>query len=369
MFKVDKEKVYNLLKKLCDTIGPSGFEDDVRNIVIEELKPYADKLWVDALGNVIALKKGSKGSSRLMIAAHMDEIGLIVRYIDDRGFLRFQAIGGVNVRVLPGQRVLVKTGKGTIVKGVIGVKPPHIMKPEEAKQVMDIKDMFIDIGVSSRDEAEKLGVRVGSVAVFDRELVRMGNSDYITGKSLDDRVGLATMIEAFKLIDNNEVDVYAVATVQEEVGLKGARVAAFSISPHAAIALDVTIASDVAGVPEPDWICRLGKGPAIKIVDGRNASGLIAHPKIRDKLVEVAEKHKIPYQLEVLPGGTTDASIIALNKEGVPAATVSIPSRYIHSPAEVVHLEDVVNTIKLTAAFASDIKDEWLKQIIRKEIK
>ncbi|MEM4435078.1 MAG: hypothetical protein QXP10_03270, partial [Sulfolobales archaeon] len=240
MYEITKDQVYSLLKKLSETVGPSGFEDSVRDVVIEELKPHADSLWVDSLGNVIAVKKGSRGSGRLMLAGHMDEIGLIVSHIDQRGFIRFQPIGGVSERTLLGQRVLIKTRDGRVIRGVIGSKPPHIMKPEELKQVPEIKDMYIDIGASSKDEAEKMGVTVGTIAVFDRDLAIVGgSSDVVTGKALDDRVGVVATIEGFKAIDGNEVDVYAVATVQEEVGLKGARVAAYSITPDVAIALDV----------------------------------------------------------------------------------------------------------------------------------
>ena len=368
MYEITKEGVYSLLKRVSEVVGPSGFEEPVREIVIEELKPYADSLWVDSLGNVIAVKRGSRGGGRLMLAGHMDEIGLIVSHVDQRGFLRFQPIGGVSERVLLGQRVLIRTRSG-VVRGVIGSKPPHIMKPEELKQVPEVKDMYIDVGASSREEVERMGIAVGSVAVFERDLTPLGSSDVVTGKAIDDRVGVVAMVEGFKAIDGNEVDVYAVATVQEEVGLKGARVAAYSITPNVAVALDVTIASDVAGVPEQEWITQLGKGPAIKVVDGRAATGLIAHPAVRDKLIEVAREHGIPHQVEVAPGGTTDASIIALNKEGVPAATVSIPSRYIHSPVEVVHLGDLVNAAKLTAVFSSKITTEWALSLSRRVLK
>ncbi|MCX8184952.1 MAG: M42 family metallopeptidase [Sulfolobales archaeon] len=369
MYEITRDRAFQLLKKLSEAIGPSGFEDSIREIVVDELRPYADSMWVDSLGNVIAVKKGSRGSGRLMLAGHMDEIGLIVSHIDQRGFLRFQPIGGVSERVLLGQRVIIKTREGRVVRGVIGSKPPHIMKPEELKQVPEIKDMYIDVGTSSREEVEKIGISIGSIAVFERDLSFIGSSDIVTGKALDDRVGLAATVEAFKAVDGNEVDVYAVATVQEEVGLKGARVAAYSITPDVALALDVTIASDVAGVPEQEWITQLGRGPAIKVVDGRAATGLIAHPTVRDKLVEIARQYNIPHQVEVAPGGTTDASIIALNKEGVPAATVSIPSRYIHSPVEIIHLSDLVNAAKLTALFSSKISSEWALSISKRVIK
>ncbi|MGC9181544.1 M42 family metallopeptidase [Thermogladius sp.] len=363
-----KEEMYSLLQKLTSVHAPSGFEYLIHDTVISELERNADKVWVDSLGNVIALKKGSKGGASLMLAAHMDEIGLFVSYIEDDGFLRVTPIGGVLERTLLHQRVVIVTRSGRTVKGVIGLKPPHVVKPEEAQKIPEIKELFVDIGASSRDEVEKMGVRVGDVAVFDRAMERLAG-DRVTGKAFDDRAGLAVMLKAFQLIDNNEADVYAVATVQEEVGLKGARTAAFAISPSAAIALDVTIASDFPGVAKSEQFTRLGKGPAIKIADGRNASGLITHPEILNFMIKVAEEEKIPYQLEVIPGGTTDASIIALNREGVPAGAVSVPARYIHSPTEVIDLNDLAYAVLLTEKIAEKASVEWLKRIKMRVVK
>lgn len=357
-----------MLKSFSEVIGPSGNESDVRGLVADRLKGFADGVWVDTLGNVIAVKKGSKGVGRLMLAAHMDEIGLFVSHIDDKGFLRVLPIGGVTERSLIYQRVIVKTRDGRIYKGVIGMKPPHVIKPEEARQIPELKELFVDIGASSRDEVSKLGVRVGDVAVFDRELSPL-SGDRVTGKAIDDRVGLTAMIKAFEYIESPELDVYAVATVQEEVGLKGAEVAAYSITPDVALALDVTVASDFPGVSEHEWCTQLGKGPAIKIADGRSASGLIAHPEVVDALVKTAEELNIPYQVEVLAGGTTDASVIALNKEGVPAGVVSIPSRYIHSPVEVVDLKDIVDTVRLVRAFVQRASYDWVSSLKERRLK
>lgn len=368
MGNIDKKELYRLLKRLCNIVSPSGFEEEVRDIVIKELEPYADKLWVDSMGNVIAFKRGSN-EGKLMVAAHMDEIGLMIKHVTKNGFLKFTPIGGWSERILPGQRVLIKTLKGRIVRGVIGSKPPHIMKPEEAKQVIPMKDLFIDIGVSSREEAERLGVTPGAIAVIERDVVKLGNPDVVTGRAFDDKVGVVTMIEYFKNLSNHVVDVYVVATVQEEVGLKGARTAAFSISPDLGIALDVTIASDTPGAPEDEHVTKLGKGPAIKIMDGRSGSGVIAHPAIRDLLIKTAEEEKIPYQLEVLPGGTTDASAIQLTREGVPVGTISIPARYIHSPIEVVNLNDVVNSIRLLLGFTRRVNKEWISNVLRRDVK
>jgi len=365
-----KHEMFELLKKLSDLVATSGRENSVRGVVADYLKNYADKVWIDSLGNVIAYKKGSgSGKAKLMLAAHMDEIGLFVSHIDEKGFIRVLPIGGVTERALVYQRVLIRTRDGRIVRGVIGLKPPHVAKPEEARQVPELRELFVDVGAKSREEVEKhLGISIGDIAVFDRELVLL-NFDRVTGKALDDRVGLATVVKAFELLEKPEVDIYAVATVQEEVGLKGARVAAYTISPTAAIAVDVTIASDVPGVSEHEWFTQLGKGPAIKIADGRAAGGIIVHRELIDKLIEVTTKLGIPCQIEVAAGGTTDASIIQLNKEGVPAGVISIPARYIHSPVEVVDLNDVVNAVKLLKGFAESISEEWLIKLRGYEVK
>ncbi|BEP16848.1 M42 family metallopeptidase [Pyrofollis japonicus] len=338
------DEFWSLLKKLSDAFGVSGFEDEIRGIVMDELRSAADEVRVDKWGNVIAVKRG--GDTKVMWAAHMDEIGFLVRAIDEKGFLYLAPVGGWSDLVVPAQRLRIRLDDGRIIYGVVGMKPPHLLSPEEQKQVIPLSKLFVDIGVSSREEAEKLGVRIGLPADLDREAVRLTETR-VTGKAFDDRVGLAAMIWAFKHIDPAEQTIYAVATVQEEVGLKGARVAAFALRPDAAIALDVTTANDVPGVAVQDRVVELGKGPAIKVADGRNAGGLIAHPKIFKILVETAKQEGIPYQLELLPGGTTDAAAIAFTAEGVPAGTISIPTRYIHSPVELLDLRDALNTAKL----------------------
>ncbi len=367
-YRTDKERLFQILKKLTGVPSPSGFEDKIREVVIEELKPYADKIWVDSMGNVIALKKGA-GEGKLMLAAHMDEIALMVKAIDKNGFIRFVPIGGWSPRILPGQRVIIVNLDGKMIRGVIGSKPPHIMKPDEQNKVIPIHELFIDIGVTSREEAENLGVTMGSVIVMERETVRIGNGDIVTGRALDDKIGVAVMIEAFKELENPAVDVYAVATVQEEVGLKGARTAAYSISPDLAIALDVTVASDIPGVSEEDYVTRVGKGPAIKIMDGRAGTGQIVPKPIRDLLIRTAKEDNIPCQLEVLPGGTTDAAAIQLTRSGIPAGTVSIPTRYLHSPVELLSLEDGVNAVRLINGFIRRLNKDWINNVLRREVK
>ncbi|NPA96715.1 MAG: M42 family metallopeptidase [Crenarchaeota archaeon] len=364
---MSREEFFKLLKRLADANGPTGREGSVRDIVVEELKEVADEVRIDALGNVIAVKKG-RGSGRFMLAAHMDEIALIVSYIDEKGFVKFLPVGGVMERNVVGQRVRIITRSGKVVRGVIGLKPPHAAKPEEARQLPEMREMFIDIGASSRAEAEAMGVSVGDFIVFDRELVRLGEKR-VTGKALDDRVGVAVMIAAFKELGETDASIYAVATVQEEVGLKGARTAAFSIDPHAAIAIDVTIAQDIPGVEEHEYVTRLGKGPAIKVIDGRKGTGLISDQRLVDKLIEVAKAKSIPFQVEVAPGGTTDASAINLTREGVPAATISIPTRYLHSAVELLDLDDAINAAKLLKEFAESIPSSWLEELRGKRIK
>lgn len=358
--ETEKSNFFVLLKKLSDALGVSGYELEVKPLIMEEIKDLADEIRVDKLGNIIAFKKGSSKGPKIMLAAHMDEIGLVVTHIDNRGFLRFTGIGGWNERILPGQRVIIRTEKGKI-RGVIGMKPPHIMTPEEKKQILEMGKLFVDIGVSSKEEATNLGVKIGSVMILDREMVRLAGTDRVTGKAFDDRIGVAVLIHVLKALKNveHEANVYAVFTVQEEIGLKGATVSAFAVKPDVGIAVDVTIANDVPVVEEKDWITQMGKGPAIKVLD----KGNISHPKVREMLIKIAEEEKIPYQLEVLTGGATDAAAIMLTREGVPVSTISIPTRYIHSPIEVIDLKDAIYASKLLASFVKKVNNEWVMEL------
>ncbi|ADB57229.1 M42 family metallopeptidase [Archaeoglobus profundus] len=334
--------MFELLKKLCDAHGISGYEDEVREIVKAELEGYVDEIKVDKLGNLICIKNGSEFKE--MVCAHMDEIGFMVKYIDEKGFIRFTPIGGWFSQIALGQRVVLHGSKGKVY-GVIGCKPPHVMKDEERKKAIEFKDMFIDVGAESKDDVKEMGIEIGTPITIDRELVKMGNR--ITGKALDDRAGLAVMIEALKRT-KSDATIYAVATVQEEVGLKGARVSAFAIEPNVALALDVCVATDFPGAESTYMDIKLGKGPAITIVDA-SGRGLIATKNVVKWLKETAEKNEIPYQLEVAEGGTTDATAIQLTKAGIPSGVVSIPARYIHSPVEVVDMRDMENSANLVA--------------------
>jgi len=345
--------MFELLEKLSNAHGISGYEDEVRELIKAELEGVVDEIRVDKLGNLIAVKNGSK--RKLMVAAHMDEIGFMVKYIDDKGFIRVTPIGGWFHQTVLNQRVILHGSKGKVY-GVFGCKPPHIMHEDERKKIVKIRDMFVDIGASSRDEAIEMGINVGTPITTDRQLVRLGQK--VTGKAFDNRAGVAAMIFAMKET-RSDATIYAVGTVQEEVGLKGARTSAFAIEPDAAIALDVCVATDFPSSESAHTDIKLGKGPAITVADA-SGRGLIASKKVLEWLKGVAEENGIPFQLEVAEGGTTDATAIHLTKAGIPTGVVSVPSRYIHTPVEIIDINDLQNA-SLLVARALERADRYLK--------
>lgn len=332
------------LEKLSNACGVAGREEEVRSLMKNFLKPHVDEVKEDRLGNIIGLKKGKKNAPIVMLAAHMDEIGLLVKTIVKEGFLQFMKIGGIDDRILLAQKVMIHTEKGSL-HGIIGSKPPHIQKEEERKKVPTFDELFIDVGAKDQEEVRKMGAKIGDSVCFDIKFAKV-RKDVVIGKAFDDRVGCAVMIEAMKRLEKAECTVYAVGTVQEEVGLRGAATSAFGIYPDVGIALDVTVAGDVPGVREVEAPTKLRKGPSIEIAD----SGLITPPKVLRLLVDSAEEKKIPYQLETGLPGQTDAARISLTKEGVPSGAVSIPTRYIHSPSSLLSLQDAENTVKLVVA-------------------
>jgi len=346
--------VVKLLKKLSNAHGISGYEDEIREIIEKELDGFVDKIETDKLGNIVCIKKGS--DYKIMLAAHMDEIGFMVKYVDDKGYIRIVPIGGWFDQTVLSQRVILHGNKGKIY-GVIGCKPPHLMREDEKKKMVKIEDMFIDVGASSREEASKLGIEVGTPITIDREVVMLGENK-VTGKAFDDRVGVAVMIEAIKQT-KSEATIYAVGTVQEEVGLKGARTSAFAIFPDVAIALDVCTAADHPGTESAYMDIKLGKGPAIAIAES-SGRGLITTKKVFTWLKRTAEEYKIPHQLEVTERGMSDAAIIYLTRSGIPAGTISVPARYIHTPVEVVDIRDLKNAAILTAR-ALETAREYLR--------
>ncbi|MCX8153922.1 MAG: M42 family metallopeptidase [Candidatus Bathyarchaeota archaeon] len=341
------------LEKLSNAYGVTGREDEVRNLLIKLIKPYVDEVSLDRLENVIAVKKGRRASPKVMLAAHMDEIGLMVKTITKDGFLQFVKMGGIDDRILLAQKVLVCTKKG-LLHGIIGSKPPHIQKEEERKKIVNYDELFIDIGAGNREDAEAKGVKIGDPVVFDVKYTKI-NDDVVIGKAFDDRVGCAIMIEVLKILEKTDCTVYAVGTVQEEVGLRGATTSAFGIDPDVGIALDVTVAGDVPGVKEFESNMKMGKGPALTVAD----AGLITHPKVLRLLLDVAEENKIAYQLETGLPGTTDAARISLTRQGVPSGTVSVATRYIHSPTGMLSLRDAENAAKLVAAAIQKIQKQF----------
>lgn len=329
-----------LLKELCEAHGVPGKEDQVREILERELSEFC-RVEADAMGNLIARK--GRGGKKIMLAAHMDEIGLMVKHIDEKGFLRFTTLGGFYDPTLLNQRVYLHTSKGRI-RGVIGSKPPHLMEEKEREKPVKYKDMFIDVGAKDRKDAENLGVGVGDFITLERSFTTLRRG-FITGKAFDNRLGCYTMVEVARNIQG-DFTLYAVGTAQEEVGLKGARTSAYRINPDMAIVVDVTTTGDHPGIKEEESTVKLESGPVITIVDAKGR-GVITHPEVKDLLIRTAEDHKIPYQLEVGEGGTTDATAIQLTREGIPSGVVSIPARYIHTPVSVASEKDVKNCIKL----------------------
>ena len=336
--------VKELLRKLSNAHGISGSEGGLVAVIKKELKGHVDEIHEDPLGNLIALKKG--GKFRVMLAAHMDEIGLIVKHIDDRGFIRFAAMGGFYAPTLLSQRVVLHTNAGPLY-GVIGGKPPHMMDEDERKKGVKTDDMFIDIGAVNKEEVANLGIEPGTPVTIDREFRELANSR-VTGKAFDNRAGVAMLIKTLQTVKSPHM-IYGVFTVQEEVGLKGARTSAFTIEPDVAIATDVTIPGDHPGIELKDAPVEMGKGPVITLVEA-SGRGLIADRRVVQWLRDTAEAHGISVQLEVGTGGSTDASSIYLTKGGIPSTTISPPTRYIHSPVEVLDLNDIQCGVKLLVA-------------------
>ncbi|NLA38726.1 MAG: M42 family metallopeptidase [Methanomicrobiales archaeon] len=333
--------VKELLRKLSDAHGVSSSEGNIRDIIRAELAGVVDEITGDTMGNLITVKRGDDFS--IMLAAHMDEIGLMVQYIDDKGFIRVVPLGGWFGPVLYCQRVILHGAKGPVM-GVIGAKPPHVMKEEERKKEIKIEDMFIDVGAASASEVGDLGIEIGTPITTDREYTELAGNR-VTGKALDNRVGVAMLIRAMQKVKSPHT-IYGVFTVQEELGLKGAKVSAYSLNPDCAIATDVTIPGDHPGIEKRDASVEMGKGPVLVLVSA-SGRGLMADPRMTAWLRETAEKNDIPYQLEVGTGGNTDATIIHLERGGIPSIPFSIAARYIHSPVEVVDIGDIEAGVRL----------------------
>ncbi len=338
---------FPLLKELCEAPGAPGREERIREITIRELTPLCDEVSIDALGNVIGLKRGTEGG-RFMASGHMDEIAFMVRYIDDAGFLHFVPLGGFDPKTLTAQRVIVH-GRQELL-GVMGSKPIHLMTAEDRAKKLRLDDYFVDVGLPA-DKVREL-VRLGDVVTRERETVMIG--DMINGKAFDDRIGIFLMIEALRLAKSNKMDIYAVGSVQEEVGIRGALVAAQNIKPHVGVAMDVTLANDVAFAKPHEEVTKVGEGVAIKAYD----ASVVPNWKLIDFMRELCEERGIKHQLEVLPFGGTDTAAIQRGGGGAAAGCISVPTRYVHSVIEMLHPADVEASIQLLAAMYEECTED-----------
>ena len=342
-----------LLARICEVPGAPGFEKPVRDLVIKEIEGLADEVRVDAMGNVVALKKGKSSEKKTMAAAHMDEIGFIVTHIDDKGFIRFNPLGGFDPKTLSAQRVIVH-GKKDVV-GVMGSKPIHIMSPQERTKPVKLEDYFIDTGLSKKELVEL--IEVGDSITRERALIEMG--DCVNVKSLDNRVSVFLLIETLRALKDTppSYDFYAVFTVQEEVGIRGANVSALEIQPDFGFGLDTTIAYDVPGSKPQERCTELGKGVGIKIMD----SSTICDRRMVAYLKSLAEKNEITWQPEILAAGGTDtAGLQRMNPGGSIAGAISIPTRHIHQVIEMSHKKDIEHGIKLLATAVCSLEDwDW----------
>lgn len=329
---------YELLAELTQASGAPGYEDNIRSIVRRELEPHVDKFQVDEMGNVVGTVS-RESDYEVVLATHMDEIGFMVCHVDDDGFLKLDALGGWDPRVMRAQRVTVHTKDGD-VPGIIGSRPPHIKDDEDDEP--DVDDMRVDLGLDSEEATER--VSVGDLVTMKQRTEVVG--EHITGKALDDRVCVFAILEAVQRVDP-EVTVHFTATVQEEVGLRGAEALGTDLDPDLAVAMDVTVANDIPEFEKDEEVTRLGEGAAIKLKD----STVITNPKVHRRMSRVADKHGIPYQLEVLPRGGTDTARFQTASGATPVGAISVPTRYLHTVTESAHHTDIRAAIDLVTAF------------------
>lgn len=334
-----------LLKKLTEASGVSGNEKEVRKMIIEEIEDYVDELQIDKIGNIITYKKGRKNSPKLMITAHMDEVGLIITDINDSGLLKFMTVGGIDERILVSK--CVKIGEKE-VPGVIGAKPIHLQEEEERLKSLNLNQLYIDIGVDSKKEAEKL-VCVGDYVIFDSSYIEFGKN-LVKAKALDNRVGCNLLIDLLK--KDSDLGFYGVFTVMEEIGLVGAGPAAYTVNPEVSIILEGTLCFEAPGIDSHLTTTKLNKGPAISLIDRTT----IFDDKFRNYIVNVAKENNIPYQFRKTSSGGNDSGEIHQTRGGSTTATISVPCRHIHSPVSIMSKEDYENTYKLLVSVLNKIE-------------
>lgn len=353
------DETLTMLKEITDANGVPGNERESREVMRKYLEPYADEITYDNLGSIIGVKKGNAEGPKIMVAGHLDEVGFMVSKITDKGFIKFQTLGGWWNQVMLAQQVTITTNKNDKYHGVIGSKPPHILSAEERKKPVDIKDMYIDLGVSSKEEVDKLGIKPGDMITPYIEFRTMANDKYLLAKAWDNRIGCAIAIEVLKYFKNEEHPntIYAIGTVQEEVGLRGARTSSFKVNPDICFSTDVGIAGDTPGVTNADG--TLGKGPQIVLYD----ASMVGHRDLREFVLKIADELNIPYQFETMSGGGTDSGAVHITHQGVPSMAICIPSRYIHSHTSMIHRDDFENAVKLIIEVIKRLDNNKVKEI------
>ncbi|MHA1198170.1 MAG: M42 family metallopeptidase [Candidatus Heimdallarchaeaceae archaeon] len=362
-----------LLEELSNEFGPSGFEWEAQKILKKYVETFSDEILKDRTGTLIFTSKGTSDSPKIMIAGHMDEIGFQVAAITKEGFVKFHQLGGWWDQTLLSQRVKIRTVEGNLIPGIIGAKPPHVIEPEERSKVVTKAKMFVDVGCTTEDEVKALGIRIGdpimpdaTFEIWERPRISKDDDDeekkenvtLAVGKAFDDRIGVLIAAEIIKQIKAEGIahpnTIYGASTVQEEVGLRGARTAAQMIKPDIGIALEVDIAGDVPGIDETKAPAHMGKGPSILTYDG----SMIPNPRFRDFVIKTAEELEIPHQLSLVPGGGTDAGVIHLTEMGCPSIVIGIPTRHIHAHNGILDLNDVKNAIKLIVELVKRLDKE-----------
>ena len=348
-----------LLKELTEAKGVPGYEGPIRAIVRNYLQPLGE-LSQDNIGSVICRKEGASPSPRIMLAGHMDEIGFMVKQISPEGFISFLPLGGWFDQVLLGQRVVILTGQGEVT-GVIGAKPPHLLPAEERDKVVKKKDMYIDIGATSQQEVEQAGIKTGDPIVPRADFVPLANGKTYLSKAFDDRVGTALVVSTLQALQTlqHPNTVYGVATVMEEVGLRGATTSVRAVDPHLAIIFESDIAGDVPGIKPDESAVKLGKGPTLVIYDAR----MIPNLKLRDLVIETAKAHEIPLQLSYIEAGATDGGAIHLHSTGVPTVVIGVAARHIHSHSSIIHRDDYDQAVRLILALLQKFDAETVASL------
>jgi len=341
----------DLLRELSDAFGVAGFEDEVRDRIQTHIAPFVDEIRTDALGNLFASRKGN-GELTLLLDAHMDEVGFLTKWIDEKGYIRFAPLGGWDPRILPSHRVEIQIRSGKKRLGIIGSTPPHILKEEERRQPIALEDLFIDVGASTREEAIEMGLQIGDPLTIHYPFTELCPG-YVTGKAFDDRAGCTVLVETARRLAKVILDVNVVFAfvIGEEVGLRGARTAAYQVNPDFALALEGTVGADMPGVPEESQPVRIGRGPAITVAD----RSIIVSRRMIQALERAAAEEDIAYQYKLPTYGGTDAGAIHLSRAGVLSGVVSVPCRFIHSPNSTLCVGDLEDTIRLVAKFVQTL--------------